>query len=82
MVIKISIGKLQFKTDIDDIMNIVIQSGFKFLNIKPEHAIKLIELDNIHRDPFDQMLIAQSLVGPLHLVTCDSELTKYKASVI
>ena len=52
------------------------------LHIKHDHAIKLIDLEDYHGDQFDRMLIAQSLVEPLHLVTCDSLVAKYNANII
>ena len=68
--------------DINDLVSVIKQSGFELLSIKPEHAIKLADLEDYHRDPFDRMLIAQSLVEPLHLVTGDAMVAKYKANII
>ena len=82
MIIKQSIGKLTLKMDINDLVSVIKQSGFELLSIKPEHAIKLADLEDYHRDPFDRMLIAQSLVEPLHLVTGDAMVAKYKANII
>ncbi|MCP4681290.1 MAG: type II toxin-antitoxin system VapC family toxin [Desulfobacterales bacterium] len=82
IIIKLSIGKLDLDIDVHDLMKVIAKSGFKILDIKPDHAIKLMDLEDYHRDPFDRMLIAQSLVEPLHLVTCDSVIAKYNANII
>jgi PIN domain nuclease of toxin-antitoxin system len=82
IIIKISTGKLRLHMDPHDLIQTMTDSGFEMLSIKPEHALKLIDLDTIHRDPFDRILIAQSFVEPLHLVTCDSVVAKYGGNVI
>lgn len=82
IIIKISTGKLKIQTDPQDMVEAIADSGFEMLFIKPEHALKLMDLQDIHRDPFDRILIAQSLVEPLHLVTCDSVVAKYGGNVI
>jgi PIN domain nuclease of toxin-antitoxin system len=37
----------------------------------------LSDLPNLHRDPFDRLLICQALVDGLYLVTVDSAVTAY-----
>lgn len=82
IIIKQSIGKLDIKIDVHDLIDVIAQSGFDILHIKPNHAIKLVDLEDYHRDPFDRMLISQSLVEPLHLVTSDSIVSRYNANII
>lgn len=82
IVIKISTGKLQIQVEPQDLLRTIADSGFEMLAIKPEHALKLMDSKDIHRDPFDRILIAQSLVEPLHLVTCDSVVAQYGGNVI
>ena len=68
IIIKLSIGKLDIEFDHHDLVSVIAESGFEMLHIKPDHTIKIMDMANHHRDPFDRMLIAQSLVEPLHLV--------------
>ena len=82
IVLKHSIGKLEIEFEIHDLLNIIDESGFDILSIKPEHAIKLTDLPDYHSDPFDRMLISQSLAEPLHLLTSDSKIGQYKGNVI
>ncbi|KAA3619651.1 MAG: type II toxin-antitoxin system VapC family toxin [Calditrichaeota bacterium] len=82
IVIKKSIGKLDLQFNPQDLLPAIEESGFEMLSIKPEHTIKLMDLEDHHRDPFDRILIAQSLVEPLHLVTCDSMVRRYSANII
>ncbi len=82
IIIKTSTGKLKIQISPQDMVQAIADSGFEMMNIKPEHALKLTDLENFHRDPFDRILIAQSLVEPLHLVTCDSMVAKYGGNII
>ncbi len=82
IVIKRSLGKLELTFDIQELMKVTAESGFEMLHIQPDHALKLMDLENHHSDPFDRMLIAQSLVEPLHLVTRDAIVAKYNANII
>lgn len=82
IVIKTATGKLKLQSDPQDMVQAIAASGFEMLSIKPEHAVKLMDLQVFHRDPFDRILIAQSLVEPLHLVTCDSVVAKYGGNII
>lgn len=82
IVVKHSMGKLVLDFKIEDLFNVITYSGIEILNIKPEHALKLADLEDIHKDPFDRMLIAQSIIEPLHLITTDSKVTQYKGNII
>ena len=52
-------------------------SGIKLLNITLEHAETASTLPQIHRDPFDRMLIAQTMYEGLTLVTHDDMFDRY-----
>jgi PIN domain nuclease of toxin-antitoxin system len=56
--------------------------GFTFLEMRLAHLIGFHRLPAHHRDPFDQMLIAQAQVEKLPLVTGDSVMTKYDVEII
>lgn len=60
----------------------VAQSGFVPLPINFAHTSAAGDLPPHHRDPFDRMLIAQSKVERLTLVSHDRELEPYGATVI
>lgn len=81
MAIKISVGKMDI-----DLPRFVAQteaSGFEWLEIRNEHilAVASLPLHEDHRDPFDRMLVAQSLTEPLLLLTTDAALARYGATV-
>ncbi len=79
--IKISIGKLKlnilrFAENIED-------HGFEWLDIKNAHLLKVADLAffDDHKDPFDRLLVAQSLSEPLQFLTVDQRLARYGALV-
>ena len=77
--IKISVGKLE--AEIDDLINGIEANGFTELSITAKHAKQAARLPDIHRDPFDRMLVAQTLCEPLRLLTADEQVVKYSELV-
>ena len=51
------------------------------LPIRISHVTALGRLPNIHRDPFDRILVAQALVENMPLVSKDARLREYKVTV-
>ena len=58
------------------------EAGYIVLPVKAEHALAIASLPSRHGDPFDRMLVAQSLTEPMRLVTHDNELGAYSDTVI
>lgn len=81
MAIKISLKKLEF-TAFPDLANMIAENGFEILPITFEHTLKLAELDFIHGDPFDRILIAQCIVEHLAIISKDSNIEKYPIKVL
>lgn len=78
--IKVGLGKLE--ADIDGLVAQIEVSGFMELPVKVFHAACVRHLPDIHRDPFDRLLLAQALSEPLRLVTSDVYLSKYTDLII
>jgi PIN domain nuclease of toxin-antitoxin system len=55
---------------LDDLENAMVKNGFRPL-IGIQHALTASRLPNIHRDPFDRMLVAQASVEELRVVSHD-----------
>ncbi len=77
--IKKSLNKISLP---DDFISQLQENGFELLDINYKHIAKLAELPLIHRDPFDRMLIAQTIYEDLSLITSDSEIIKYDVQII
>lgn len=83
MQIKIQLGKLTLREDLE----IIVQSeqeqnDIKLITITLPHIIKLKDLPHYHKDPFDRLLIAQSVVENTILISRDSIFNSYDCSVI
>jgi PIN domain nuclease of toxin-antitoxin system len=52
------------------------------LPIELQHALHVFTLPDYHRDPFDRILIAQSQLENLTILTADSAISQYDVDVI
>ncbi len=54
------------------------QTGIVLLPLTPEIAVESTRLpENVHKDPFDQLIVATARVFDVPLVTVDSDIVKY-----
>lgn len=81
--IKYGNGKLQLpdKPEIF-IPNRIKKANFKSLEITHEHALAVADLPNIHKDPFDRLLIAQANIENFTLLSADNIFSKYTVKLI
>ncbi len=78
IVIKNAKGKLKSPKDIKGGIQ---KSSFVLLPIDINHVLEVEKLPDIHKDPFDRILIAQAKVENLTLITSDEKIWKYKQSL-
>lgn len=77
--IKYSIGKLNLKDNPEEwLCEIISEFGFKILPITETHVLGVISLPHIHKDPFDRLLISQSKLETIPLISPDKIFKKYK----
>lgn len=81
MSIKHSLGRLD--VNLPRFCDAVTAGGFEWLDIRQDHLLAVAELAVFedHRDPFDRLLVAQSLTEPLILLTADTVLARYGSTV-
>lgn len=78
MTIKESKGALNLLGGVEKLHRDWIEEGAaENLDINWHHLKRLRELPDIHRDPFDRMLVAQALVENLTIITGDPHIPKY-----
>jgi PIN domain nuclease of toxin-antitoxin system len=81
--IKAGLGQLEMPVDLGGFLRRELAgNGFESLPIKFEHAVAARDLPRHHRDPFDRLLICQSRVETLTLVTADPAMAAYGADVV
>ena len=79
IMIKASIGK--FEIDFDPV-ELAIESGFELLDFSAQDALLLKDMPFHHKDPFDRMLIAQSITKDYPVMTNDSKIKMYNCPLI
>ncbi len=81
--IKYSSGKLKFDTNpkvwIDQTLR---EMGLSLLAIQTSHLLEVSELPFHHKDPFDRLLICQSKIEKIPLLSSDEIFKKYDVDVI
>ena len=83
MAIKCALGKLKLPEPYADIFPRQLEvNGFPLLSIAPAHCAALLALPFQHRDPFDRLLLAQTRVEAMTLVTDDRQFAPYGASLL
>jgi PIN domain nuclease of toxin-antitoxin system len=76
--VKYSLGKLQLtEPPADFVMNRIQANGLTELPISMKHTLALQNLPLYHKDPFDRLLIAQSMVNQIPLLSADQQLLAY-----
>ena len=79
--IKSGLGRADFSVDARLLRRGLLDNGYAELAIAGEHAVAIDSLPPIHRDPFDRLLIAQSMIEGIVLLTADERVGRYPAPV-
>ena len=79
--IKSGLGRHDFLVDARLLRRGLLDNGYDELPITGEHAVALDGLPPIHEDPFDRMLIVQSMVEGITLLTEDPLIAQYPAPI-
>ena len=80
--IKISLDKFRFNKGFRSFIRMVEDNGFLILPITTEHTLTVSNLDFIHRDPFDRILIAQCKCENFTIATQDENIKCYSIKTI
>jgi PIN domain nuclease of toxin-antitoxin system len=67
---KIPVSPREFLAAIDT-------AAMRLLPIQPAHVVATAALPLLHKDPFDRLLVAQSMTEKLTLLTADTQLAGY-----
>ena len=78
--IKVRMGKLP--VDVERIRSLAKENNYLELPITGDYVKTYLELPDLHRDPFDHMLLAQAITCPMRLITGDSQLAEYSSLVM
>lgn len=79
--IKSQIGREDFRADTRILRRSLLDNNYIELQITGEHAIAVLDLPAIHKDPFDRMLVAQARCEGLTLLTADPQVAQYPGPI-
>jgi PIN domain nuclease of toxin-antitoxin system len=79
--IKHSLGRDDFRVEPRLLRRGLLDNGYIELPVTSEHAVTLDSLPDLHKDPFDRILLAQALSEGITLLTADEELARYPGPV-
>ncbi len=81
--IKAQIGKLRVPDNLEQfIANELHRNNFGVLPIQLSHTLHIHSLPLLHRDPFDRILVAQSVAEKMPILTIDSLIAQYNVQTI
>ena len=83
MSIKIRLGRLTIEEELEPfIVKQLAENNFSTLSITVLHSLYTSKLPEIHKDPFDRMIIAQSRLENMSLISKDKNIKKYKVPMV
>jgi PIN domain nuclease of toxin-antitoxin system len=81
--IKCSIGKLRLPESPDRyVPKRLASQGMQGMAVEHVHALRVASLPDLHRDPFDRLLVAQAQTENMALLTADPLVAAYEVEAI
>lgn len=79
--IKSSLGRADFRVEPRLLRRGLLDNDYTELPVTSEHAVGIDALPDLHKDPFDRILLAQALLEGITLLTADVQLARYPGPV-
>lgn len=70
------------KFPFEKFVSYLTKNQIEFIPISFEHLIKLLNLALYHRDPFDRIIIAQSITEDLTILSGDKHFNSYPVKLL
>jgi len=81
VVIKTGLARGDFNVDAALLRRGLLDNGYQELPITSAHTLAVGRLPDLHRDPFDRILVAQASEEGIELLTADRTLASYPGPV-
>jgi PIN domain nuclease of toxin-antitoxin system len=81
VVIKNGLGRPDFRVDPHLLRRGLVDNGYSELPITSQHTLAVSHLPDIHKDPFDRILVAQAETEGFLLITSDELVARYPGPV-
>lgn len=75
-------GKIALEEGITNYTDGLLNGNFKLLNITSHDLERTLKLPDLHKDPFDRLLIAQAINRELTLITKDQFIHQYPVKTL
>lgn len=83
IVIKAKLGRLEIAGDPEKLIpEQMALNAIDGLPVQMSHALHVFQLPDLHRDPFDRILIAQCQVEEIPIITKDPAISQYDVEII
>lgn len=83
MAIKARLGRLQLLDDFERFVTEQLAlNAIESLPVQMIHALHVYQLPDLHRDPFDRLLVAQAKLENLPILTADPQIAQYPIKTI
>ena len=79
--IKSRLGLDDFAVDPRLLRRGLLDNGYGEIAVSSEHAVAIDTLPDIHKDPFDRILVAQAASEGIILLTSDTVVAEYPGSI-
>ena len=79
--IKTGLGRPDFQVDAGVFRRELLESGYEELAITSAHAAGVSTLPDLHKDPFDRILIAQAVAEGIVLLSADQAVLSYRGPI-
>jgi PIN domain nuclease of toxin-antitoxin system len=81
--IKSGLGRLDVPEDLEQfIADQLSRNAFQVLPIHLSHALRTRVLPDLHRDPFDRILVSQAILEEIPLLSADPQISQYPVEVV
>jgi PIN domain nuclease of toxin-antitoxin system len=80
--IKVILGKLRLDFPVEQIPDLAVRSGLTALALSNAAIFTLPKLPDVHRDPFDRLLVCEAIQEGVPLVTPDEVIRRYPVRVL
>ena len=80
--VKQRLSKQGFDVEASVVKRMMIENDFMELPVDGRLAAHVATLPLIHRDPFDRLIVAQSITEGFTLITADHEIARYPSPIL
>lgn len=80
--VKTALGKPGFQVSASLFRRLLLDNGYQELPIDSRHAALTETLPDVHKDPFDRIMIAQSQTEGITLLSADKKVIAYGHTVV